>query len=70
MQEVDLSPQLTRPLIVHVTYGKVRYEKTRCMSTYNRGGPSASSSSAYSSNPNPSVVSMGDSGSPILTSSG
>ncbi|KAH8652499.1 Golgi membrane protein [Xylariales sp. PMI_506] len=35
------------------------YEKTRYVSTYNRGGPSASSSSAYSSNPNPSTVAMG-----------
>ncbi|KAI0544076.1 CASP C terminal-domain-containing protein [Xylaria curta] len=40
------------------------YEKTRYVSTYNRGGPSASSSSAYSSNPNPSVVSMAGSGTP------
>ncbi|KAI1111754.1 CASP C terminal-domain-containing protein [Nemania sp. NC0429] len=35
------------------------YEKTRYVSTYNRGGPSASSSSAYASNPNPSTVTMG-----------
>ncbi|KAI0515399.1 CASP C terminal-domain-containing protein [Xylaria bambusicola] len=41
------------------------YEKTRYVSTYNRGGPSASSSSAaYSSNPNPSTVSIGGTGSP------
>ncbi|GAP87580.2 putative Golgi membrane protein [Rosellinia necatrix] len=40
------------------------YEKTRYVSTYNRGGPSASSSSAYSSNPNPSTVAIGGSGTP------
>lgn len=40
------------------------YEKTRYVSTYNRNGPSASSSSAYASNPNPSVVAMGGSGNP------
>ncbi|KAI0834159.1 CASP C terminal-domain-containing protein [Hypoxylon sp. FL0890] len=40
------------------------YEKTRYVSTYNRNGPSASSSSAYSSNPNPSVVAMGGTGNP------
>ncbi|KAI1371538.1 CASP C terminal-domain-containing protein [Hypoxylon crocopeplum] len=40
------------------------YEKTRYVSTYNRNGPSASSSSAYASNPNPSVVSMGGTGNP------
>ncbi|KAI0909000.1 CASP C terminal-domain-containing protein [Ustulina deusta] len=40
------------------------YEKTRYVSTYNRGGPSASSSSAYSSNPNPSTVSIGGTGNP------
>ncbi|KAH9909863.1 CASP C terminal-domain-containing protein [Xylariomycetidae sp. FL2044] len=41
------------------------YEKTRYVSTYNRGGPSAgSSSSAYSSNPNPSTVAIGGSGNP------
>ncbi|CAJ2508100.1 Uu.00g092860.m01.CDS01 [Anthostomella pinea] len=34
------------------------YEKTRYVSTYNRG-PSASSSSAYSAIPNPSTVSIG-----------
>ncbi|KAI1827868.1 CASP C terminal-domain-containing protein [Xylaria intraflava] len=40
------------------------YEKTRYVSTYNRGGPSASSSSAYSSNPNPSTVTIGGTGNP------
>ncbi|KAG6240552.1 hypothetical protein E4U24_006456 [Claviceps purpurea] len=35
------------------------YEKTRYVSTYNRGGATASSSSAYSSNPNPSTISLG-----------
>jgi homeobox protein cut-like len=40
------------------------YEKTRYVSTYNRGGPSTSSSSAYSSNPNPSTVSIGGTGNP------
>ncbi|KAI1462444.1 CASP C terminal-domain-containing protein [Annulohypoxylon moriforme] len=40
------------------------YEKTRYVSTYNRNGPSASSSSAYASNPNPSVVAMGGTGNP------
>ncbi|KAI1262146.1 CASP C terminal-domain-containing protein [Xylariaceae sp. FL1019] len=40
------------------------YEKTRYVSTYNRGGPSASSSSAYASNPNPSTVSIGGTGNP------
>ncbi|KAI0536708.1 CASP C terminal-domain-containing protein [Xylaria digitata] len=40
------------------------YEKTRYVSTYNRGGPSASSSSAYSSNPNPSTVAVGGTGNP------
>ncbi|OTB05230.1 hypothetical protein M426DRAFT_261023 [Hypoxylon sp. CI-4A] len=43
------------------------YEKTRYVSTYNRNGPSASSSSAYSSNPNPSVVTMGGTGNPGIT---
>ncbi|WYZ46513.1 hypothetical protein EsH8_IX_000738 [Colletotrichum jinshuiense] len=44
------------------------YEKTRYVSTYNRAGPSASSSSAaYSSNPNPSTVSIGGSGNPGIT---
>ncbi|KAI2777258.1 CASP C terminal-domain-containing protein [Daldinia loculata] len=40
------------------------YEKTRYVSTYNRNVPSASSASAYSSNPNPSVVAMGGTGNP------
>ncbi|KAI1436014.1 CASP C terminal-domain-containing protein [Xylaria sp. CBS 124048] len=40
------------------------YEKTRYVSTYNRGGPSTSSSSAYSSNPNPSTVTIGGTGNP------
>ncbi|KOS17252.1 Protein CASP [Escovopsis weberi] len=41
------------------------YEKTRYVSTYNRsGGVSASSSSAYASNPNPSTVAIGGTGSP------
>ncbi|KAK1760929.1 protein CASP, partial [Echria macrotheca] len=43
------------------------YEKTRYVSSYNRAGPTAassSSSSAYASNPNPSTVSMGGTGSP------
>jgi len=40
------------------------YEKTRYVSTYNRSGPSASSSSAYSSNPNPSSVTIGGTGNP------
>ncbi|KAG6015439.1 hypothetical protein E4U43_005313 [Claviceps pusilla] len=40
------------------------YEKTRYVSTYNRGGSTATSSTAYSSNPNPSSVSIGGSGSP------
>ncbi|KAH7309454.1 putative Golgi membrane protein [Stachybotrys elegans] len=40
------------------------YEKTRYVSTYNRGGATASSSSAYSANPNPSTVSMGGTGNP------
>ncbi|KAK1987366.1 CASP C terminal-domain-containing protein [Colletotrichum cereale] len=44
------------------------YEKTRYVSTYNRAGPSATSSSAaYSSNPNPSTVSIGSSGNPGIT---
>ncbi|KAF4849671.1 Protein CASP [Colletotrichum siamense] len=44
------------------------YEKTRYVSTYNRAGPSASSSSAaYSSNPNPSTVSIGGTGNPGIT---
>ncbi|RYP50057.1 hypothetical protein DL768_004343 [Monosporascus sp. mg162] len=44
------------------------YEKTRYVSTYNRGGgggvPSASSSSAYAANPNPSTVAIGGTGNP------
>lgn len=40
------------------------YEKTRYVSTYNRGGTAASSSSTSASNPNPSTISMGGSGSP------
>ncbi|KEY65927.1 hypothetical protein S7711_07732 [Stachybotrys chartarum IBT 7711] len=40
------------------------YEKTRYVSTYNRGGATASSSSAYAANPNPSTVSMGGTGNP------
>lgn len=43
------------------------YEKTRYVSTYNRGTPSASSSSAYSNNPNPSTIAMGGSGNPGLS---
>ncbi|KAI1342232.1 CASP C terminal-domain-containing protein [Xylariaceae sp. FL0016] len=39
------------------------YEKTRYVSTYNRAGPSGtSSSSAYASNPNPSTVAIGGGG--------
>ena len=40
------------------------YEKTRYVSTYNRAGGTASSSTAYASNPNPSTVSMGGTGNP------
>ncbi|KAG5938755.1 hypothetical protein E4U53_007944 [Claviceps sorghi] len=41
------------------------YEKTRYVSTYNRGGStSTATATAYSSNPNPSAVSIGGSGSP------
>lgn len=49
------------------------YEKTRYVSSYNRAGPtsaaggattSSSSASAYSSNPNPSTVSIGGTGTP------
>lgn len=40
------------------------YEKTRYVSTYNRGGASASSSSAFSSNPNPSAIAIGGSANP------
>ncbi|PNY24441.1 Protein CASP [Tolypocladium capitatum] len=43
------------------------YEKTRYVSTYSRGGATASSSSAYSSNPNPSTVSIGETGNPGMT---
>ncbi|KAI0021870.1 CASP C terminal-domain-containing protein [Xylariomycetidae sp. FL0641] len=38
------------------------YEKTRYVSTYNRGA--ASSSAAYASNPNPSTISIGGTGNP------
>ncbi|KAG0651871.1 casp [Hyphodiscus hymeniophilus] len=34
------------------------YEKTRYVSTYNRGGPTASSASSYATNPNPSMIQM------------
>ena len=37
------------------------YEKTRYVSTYNRAGPTASSASAYSTNPNPSTIQMSNS---------
>jgi len=37
------------------------YEKTRYISTYNRAGPTASSSSSYATNPNPSIVQMSSS---------
>ncbi|KAK0392110.1 hypothetical protein NLU13_1608 [Sarocladium strictum] len=40
------------------------YEKTRYVSTYNRGSTTASSSSAYATNPNPSTVSIGGVSSP------
>lgn len=40
------------------------YEKTRYVSTYSRGGATTSSSSAYATNPNPSTVTIGGSGSP------
>jgi homeobox protein cut-like len=43
------------------------YEKTRYVSTYNRGAPSASSSSAYSHNPNPSTVAIGGSANPGIS---
>ncbi|KAM5356396.1 hypothetical protein ACJ41O_003042 [Fusarium nematophilum] len=39
------------------------YEKTRYVSTYNRGG-GAATSSAYGGNPNPSTVSIGETGNP------
>jgi homeobox protein cut-like len=37
------------------------YEKTRYVSTYNRVGPTSSSASAYSTNPNPSTIQMSNS---------
>jgi homeobox protein cut-like len=37
------------------------YEKTRYVSTYNRAGPTASSASSYSTNPNPSTIQMSNS---------
>jgi homeobox protein cut-like len=37
------------------------YEKTRYVSTYNRAGPTASSASTYSTNPNPSTIQMSNS---------
>jgi len=37
------------------------YEKTRYVSTYNRAGPTSSSASAYSTNPNPSTIQMSNS---------
>ena len=40
------------------------YEKTRYVSTYNRGGATTSSSSTFGSNPNPSTVSIGGTGNP------
>jgi homeobox protein cut-like len=40
------------------------YEKTRYVSTYNRGGATATSSSAYSANPNPTAVTIGGTGNP------
>ncbi|OSZ99851.1 Golgi membrane protein, coy1, with similarity to mammalian CASP [Trichoderma parareesei] len=40
------------------------YEKTRYVSTYSRGGATTSSSSAYATNPNPSTVTIGGSGTP------
>ena len=40
------------------------YEKTRYVSTYNRGGGATTSSSTYAANTNPSTVSIGGSGSP------
>ncbi|KAF4121804.1 hypothetical protein GMORB2_1643 [Geosmithia morbida] len=38
------------------------YEKTRYVSTYNRGGATAATSSAYTGSPNPSTVAIGTSG--------
>lgn len=43
------------------------YEKTRYVSTYKRGGATASSSSAYASNPNPSTVPIGGTGNPGIS---
>lgn len=40
------------------------YEKTRYVSTYNRAPAASSSSAAFGSNPNPSTVPIGGSGSP------
>ena len=40
------------------------YEKTRYVSTYNRAGATASSSSTYASNPNPSTIEIGGTGNP------
>lgn len=40
------------------------YEKTRYVSTYSRGGATTSSSSAYATNPNPSTVTIGGTGTP------
>ena len=40
------------------------YEKTRYVSTYNRGGTTATSSSSYAANPNPSAVHIGGGASP------
>lgn len=37
------------------------YEKTRYVSTYSRGAPTASSASSYASNPNPSTIQMSSS---------
>lgn len=37
------------------------YEKTRYVSTYNRAGPTSSSTSAYATNPNPSTIQMSNS---------
>ncbi|OCK75477.1 hypothetical protein K432DRAFT_337357 [Lepidopterella palustris CBS 459.81] len=43
------------------------YEKTRYVSTYNRGHPAGSSASAYSTNPNPSTIHMSSETSSGLT---
>lgn len=40
------------------------YEKTRYVSTYNRGGAASTSTSTFASNSNPSAVSMGGTGNP------